>query len=209
MKRVLMKIRQESVILHADKDMEGLVEPGPNQTKVEENMNRELIKLIESTQNSEKNLIGREKASMKKGKETTNDKQGGDGKLYLNKRKEHQILFQATTTPELIQLKSQSTQLDDLKDSKTNSQMRTLRALFRKCQSDVGKHCKNNNSEEIRESVGRNQSREEEPSTLVGIASIDRDDAPSAITSVRTNLISKRRGLSKGIHTKWKPVKKP
>uniref|UniRef100_A0A1I7VWL0 Ovule protein n=1 Tax=Loa loa TaxID=7209 RepID=A0A1I7VWL0_LOALO len=85
--------------------------------------------------------------------------------------------------------------------------MRVLGAIYRKHQNDVDKHCKINSSEETREGVGRNQSREEEPSTLVGVASIDRDDAPSAVSqlrnaSVRTNLISKKRGLSKGIRTK-------
>ncbi|EFO19655.1 hypothetical protein LOAG_08831 [Loa loa] len=53
------KIRQESVILHADKDTEGLVEPEPNQAKVEKNMNQELNKLVEPTQDSEKSLTSR------------------------------------------------------------------------------------------------------------------------------------------------------
>lgn len=88
-----------------------------------------------------------------------------------------------------------------------------LGTLRRKRQNDVGKHYKNN-SEETREGVARNQSREEETSTLEGIASIDRDDTPSAVSqlrnvSVKMNLISKRRVSTKGSHIKWKPVKKP
>uniref|UniRef100_A0A0R3RG78 Shugoshin_C domain-containing protein n=1 Tax=Elaeophora elaphi TaxID=1147741 RepID=A0A0R3RG78_9BILA len=69
-------------------------------------------------------------------------------------------------------------------------------------------------SEETREGVAKNQSRQEEPSTLVGIASIDRDDAPSAISQLRSNvsvnkisLLPKRRILSKNTHTKRRFVK--
>lgn len=56
-------------------------------------------------------------------------------------------------------------------------------ALSRKRPSGVGNHCTNKNPMKIREgSSGRNQSQEE-PSTLEGVASISRDDAPSGLLS--------------------------
>lgn len=78
----------------------------------------------------------------------------------------------------------------------------------------MSKRHKNNNSDETHEGVTKNQSREEEPSTLEGVASIDRDDAPSVIShlrnsaSVKINLISKRRAVNKSNQTKRRFVKK-
>ncbi|KAL3994571.1 hypothetical protein ACH3XW_22250 [Acanthocheilonema viteae] len=185
--------------------------PRLDQAKVEEDISENLIKLVEPTQNSDRNLTSKEKAFSKtKQKVASDKKKDKKEKLYSNERNEHQILIQKI--PDVGQHKTQSTQQDDFKDSKTIAQIHSGEQ-YRKRKSVMDKRCKSNNLEVAREDVAKNQSREEEPSTLEGVASIDRDDAPSAISqfrnggSVKTNIVS-RRVLSKGGQTKRKFVKK-
>ncbi|VDK67563.1 unnamed protein product [Litomosoides sigmodontis] len=235
--------KMESVYLHTNKETDVLIEPvsfhiestrfilpsclltnpvpililccneGRDQAKIEKNMNRDLIKLVERTQNSDKSLTNQGKEFGKTKKEVNEEAKEKNEKMHSARRNGHQILIQETVASEIGQNNTQPTQQDDARESKPIDQIHSD-TRYRKRKSDVGKRCKNN-SEETREGVVKNQSREEEPSTLEGIASIDRDDAPpSAISplrnsaSVKINLISKRRVLSKGCQTKRRFVKK-
>ncbi|KAM3719157.1 Golgin subfamily A member [Dirofilaria immitis] len=117
----------------------------------------------------------------------------------------------------LIERKTQSTQQDDFKDSRPNSKIHILDMLRRRRRSEMSKRYKHNTAEEIHEGFIRTQTREEEPSTLEGVASITRDDAPSVINqlriaSIKMNLIPKKHYSNKGDHilhhTKRKSFKK-
>ncbi|CAG9529546.1 unnamed protein product [Cercopithifilaria johnstoni] len=212
-------MHQKSIYLDTGKDTDIQVEPeAADQVKVEEDMNRDLIKLVERTQNSDKSLINKRKVFMKTKSEAANDKKNEKKhkkeKLHSNGKNDHQILIQKTIIPEMGQHETQSTQADDFKDSKIIDQIHSGEQC-RKRKSNIDKRYKDNNSEEAREGVAKSQSLEEEPSTLEGVASIARDDAPSAVSqlrhgtgSVKISLIQKRRALNKTNPTKRRFVKK-
>ncbi|VDN01863.1 unnamed protein product [Thelazia callipaeda] len=86
----------------------------------------------------------------------------------------------------------ESTQMDDDdKDSQSSSQL--LPKLCRERRNDGARQGK------MDECMTRTQTREEEPSTLEGVASITRDDAPSAVSMLRPSMISVQKcaGMSK------------
>ncbi|OZC11242.1 hypothetical protein X798_01658 [Onchocerca flexuosa] len=186
------KIRQESIILHEDKDAEVLVKPESKETDVKKNVNQELIKLIEPTQNSESSSVNLEKVFVEKGKEArSGEKKSQEEKLLSNKRSEHQSLLQKTIKSEMKypgrEIQIQLSQQDDVKDSKTKSQMRTLGVLCQRRRSETSKLRKCSTArEKTREGFSKTQTREEEASTLEGVKSITRDEAPSVINQRKT-----------------------
>uniref|UniRef100_A0A915PNG7 RING-type domain-containing protein n=1 Tax=Setaria digitata TaxID=48799 RepID=A0A915PNG7_9BILA len=215
------KMRRESVILHENEDAEALVAAKPNQTAAEKHIHPKLIKLIESTQNSVSSSVKQRQVLKQEKKESTlSEKKDNEEKPHKNRRSEQPSLIKETAKSDLRQLKgeTQSTQQDDIKDSKTKSQvkmlwkhylfifiMRILGTLCRKHRSERGRHYRRNEEE----AFAKTQTREEEPSTLEGVASISRDDTPSTVSqlrlaTVKMNLIPKKRCLSKASHTRGK-----
>ncbi|VDK89592.1 unnamed protein product [Onchocerca ochengi] len=82
----------------------------------------------------------------------------------------------------------QWTQQDDLNDSRTKSQqMRILRTLRQRRRSETSKLRKYSTAKEkTLEGFSKTQTREEEASTLEGVKSITRDDAPSIVNQRKT-----------------------